>query len=46
VQKHYALADMPNKTDLTALTEPWRPYRSIGTWFIWRSFGNVPQSGE
>jgi DNA-3-methyladenine glycosylase II len=46
VQKHYALPDMPNKTDLTTLTDPWRPYRSVGTWFIWRSFGNVPQSKD
>ena len=44
VLKQYELAELPNKTTLTELAEPWRPYRSIGTWFIWRSFGNVPQS--
>lgn len=44
VQKQYTLGDLPDKATLTELTEPWRPYRSIGTWFIWRSFGNVPQS--
>ena len=44
VQRQYALDDLPDKATLSALGEPWRPYRSIGTWFIWRSFGNVPQS--
>jgi DNA-3-methyladenine glycosylase II len=44
VAKQYALADLPDKAALTELAAPWQPYRSVGTWFIWRSFGNVPQS--
>ena len=44
VQKHYELADMPKKADLETLAEPWRPFRSIATWYMWRSFGVVPQS--
>jgi DNA-3-methyladenine glycosylase II len=44
VRKQYKLRDLPDKDKLTTLAEPWRPYRSVGTWFIWRSFGNVPQS--
>lgn len=44
VRKQYALEELPNKKILTELAECWRPYRSVGTWFIWRSFGNVPQS--
>lgn len=44
VQKQYALADLPNKGALTDLAECWKPYRSIGTWYIWRSLGGVPQS--
>ena len=44
VQKHYALADLPKKDALHELTASWKPYRSIGTWYIWRSLGGVPQS--
>jgi DNA-3-methyladenine glycosylase II len=44
VQKSYDLQDLPGKMDLQGIAEPWRPYRSVGTWFIWRSLGNVPQS--
>jgi DNA-3-methyladenine glycosylase II len=45
VQRQYGLGELPDKETLTALAEPWRPYRSIATWYFWRSFGTVPQSG-
>jgi DNA-3-methyladenine glycosylase II len=35
---------LPDKTRLTKLAEPWSPYRSIATWYFWRSRGFVPQS--
>jgi DNA-3-methyladenine glycosylase II len=44
VQKHYALPDLPKKDTLHELTQSWKPFRSIGTWYIWRSLGGVPQS--
>ena len=44
VQKLYQLPDLPKKAELIELTESWKPYRSIGTWYIWRSLGGVPQS--
>jgi DNA-3-methyladenine glycosylase II len=44
VQRHYGLAELPGKKILTEQAEPWRPYRSIATWYIWRSLGPVPQS--
>jgi DNA-3-methyladenine glycosylase II len=37
VQIRYGLALLPGKQELMDLAEPWRPYRSIGTWYIWRS---------
>jgi DNA-3-methyladenine glycosylase II len=44
VQEQYGLAELPAKAELTELAEPWRPYRSIATWYFWRSRGPVPQS--
>lgn len=46
MHKHYALPDLPRKEAMVKLAQPWQPYRSIGTWYIWRSFGFVPQSQE
>lgn len=44
VQQSYEMADLPDRTTLTTLAEPWRPYRSVATWYFWRSRGGVPQS--
>ena len=47
VRRFYGLEELPGKEELEALAEPWRPYRSIATWYFWRSFGPVrPRSGE
>lgn len=41
----YGLRKVPEKARLTKLAEPWRPFRSVATWYLWRSLGFVPQSG-
>jgi DNA-3-methyladenine glycosylase II len=33
----YGLADLPKRVELEALGEAWRPYRSVATWYLWRS---------
>jgi DNA-3-methyladenine glycosylase II len=42
VQRHYDLADMPKRADLIERGEAWRPYRTIATWYFWRSVGGAP----
>ena len=37
----YGLADLPKRAELEALAEPWRPYRSVATWSLWRSMDPV-----
>jgi DNA-3-methyladenine glycosylase II len=44
IQREYGLPTPPTKARMVELAEPWRPYRSIATWYFWRSLGNVPQS--
>lgn len=44
-QRLYRLRKIPDKRRLIKLAEPWRPYRSVATWYLWRSLGFVPQSG-
>jgi DNA-3-methyladenine glycosylase II len=44
VQVCYELTEMPRPAELRRLAEPWGPYRSIATWYLWRSRGGVPQS--
>jgi DNA-3-methyladenine glycosylase II len=44
IQRQYSLGEPPTKAHVVELAEPWRPYRSIATWYFWRSLGGVPQS--
>ena len=36
VQRAYALAELPSVKKLHELAEPWKPYRSLATWYFWR----------
>lgn len=44
VRDLYRLDGLPTPAQLTTIAELWRPWRSIATWYIWRSRGPVPQS--
>jgi DNA-3-methyladenine glycosylase II len=44
VRQVYGLPALPERAALEGLAEPWRPYRSVATWYFWRSRGFVPQS--
>jgi DNA-3-methyladenine glycosylase II len=46
VQRQYALPEPPDRATLEQLAEPWRPFRSVATWYVWRSLGFVPQSND
>ena len=37
VQTVYGLKELPTASALNELGEPWRPYRTIATWYLWRS---------
>lgn len=40
----FRLPDLPKAKALEEMAEPWRPYRTVATWYFWRSRGFVPQS--
>jgi DNA-3-methyladenine glycosylase II len=46
VRELYALAARPTKAELTQLAEPWKPYRSVGTWYVWRRNSKIPLTTE
>jgi DNA-3-methyladenine glycosylase II len=37
VERLYGLKDLPGPDDLTKLAEPWRPYRSAASLYLWQS---------
>lgn len=44
-QQAYEMAELPSPEEMRRIAEPWRPYRSVGTWYMWRSLG-VALPGE
>ncbi|GLJ20236.1 hypothetical protein SUGI_0367290 [Cryptomeria japonica] len=38
-QKLYGLKDLPTPAQMEDLSNSWRPYRSIGSWYMWRIIG-------
>jgi DNA-3-methyladenine glycosylase II len=38
----YGLEDLPGPTDLERIAEPWRPHRTLGCLYLWRSLDNAP----
>jgi DNA-3-methyladenine glycosylase II len=45
VRECYGLSALPDRAGLCQRAEAWRPYRSVATWYFWKSRGFVPQSG-
>ncbi len=37
VRKAYGLDELPRHDEMERLGEPWRPFRSVATWYLWRS---------
>lgn len=42
IRKHFGLAELPAPSECIALAEPWRPYRSIAMWYLWRDLDARP----
>ena len=46
-QQAYRLPELPSPEEMRRIAEPWRPYRSVGTWYMWRSLGvALPEEGR
>lgn len=46
-QQTYGLGDLPKPDEMRRIAEPWRPYRSAGTWYMWRCLGvALPEEGR
>lgn len=41
MQIEYGLTDLPKPAEMLALAEPWRPYCTVASWYLWRSLDGV-----
>ena len=37
IRKAYGLQELPKPAEMETLSEPWRPYRTVASWYLWRS---------
>ena len=45
IQKVYSLSELPKPNTMMEIAEPWRPHRSIATWYLWKSLSNFNTIG-
>ena len=45
VERAYELPAMPDQDTLRMLAEPWRPHRTLASFYLWESLDAVPVSG-
>ena len=45
IRDHFDLPEIPKPAECHRLTEPWRPYRSIASWYLWRDKDQRPLDG-
>ena len=38
----YGLPALPRPAEMEALAEPWRPFRTVASWYLWRLLDVVP----
>ncbi len=43
MRKLYALDELPTAGQMRAIGEVWRPWRSVASWYLWRSLDNEPK---
>jgi DNA-3-methyladenine glycosylase II len=46
IQRAYRLRKLPSPRRMRQLGERWRPYRSIASWYLWRSQEKEPLAGQ
>ena len=46
IHKAYRMRKKPTPDRMRKLGEAWRPYRSVATWYLWRSLDNEPVKKE
>ena len=45
MKRTYLLDELPKPDKMIKIANPWRPYRSIATWYMWKSLSNFNAIG-
>jgi DNA-3-methyladenine glycosylase II len=45
MKRTYMLEKLPISSEMVRIAAPWRPYRSVATWYLWKSLYNFNAIG-
>ncbi|MHB1648715.1 MAG: DNA-3-methyladenine glycosylase family protein [Thermoplasmataceae archaeon] len=45
IRFNYALDELPTKSKVEELSKFWSPYRTVASWYLWRSLPRFPEPG-
>jgi len=45
VHELYSLPELPKPVELLAISQPWRPYRTVASWYLWKSLSKFYSIG-
>jgi DNA-3-methyladenine glycosylase II len=45
MQKVYSIPELPKPAEMLAIAQPWRPHRTIATWYLWKSLSKFTSIG-
>jgi DNA-3-methyladenine glycosylase II len=45
MQKIYSIPELPKPTEMLAIAQPWRPHRTVATWYLWKSLSKFTSIG-
>jgi DNA-3-methyladenine glycosylase II len=45
IQRLYSMPELPEKDKIEEIAERWRPYRTVATWYIWKSLNQFDKIG-
>ena len=45
VQKAFSMQELPKPKEVEEIGKRWKPYRSIATWYLWKSLQNFDNIG-
>lgn len=45
MQKVYSIPELPKPAEMLAIAQPWRPHRTVATWYLWKSLSKFTSIG-
>jgi DNA-3-methyladenine glycosylase II len=45
IQRLYSMPKLPDEAEIEQIAQKWRPYRTVATWYVWKSLNQFEKIG-